>query len=68
MRCPLSLRPSTYERVHLKTYENVSAAHADIADYLAWYNTYRVHPSLDRLTPDAACFSELSQLKADRIR
>lgn len=28
-----------YERVHLKAYDRVSAARADIADYLNWYKT-----------------------------
>jgi putative transposase len=44
-------RSVKYERVYLKAYDNVSAARADIADYLAWYNTHRPHSSLERLTP-----------------
>jgi putative transposase len=44
-------RSVKYERVYLKAYDNVSAARADIADYVAWYNTHRPHSSLERLTP-----------------
>jgi putative transposase len=47
----------------LKVYDSVSAARADIADYLAWYNARRAHSSLDRLTPDEAHFAGLPQLK-----
>ncbi|RYF29941.1 MAG: IS3 family transposase, partial [Comamonadaceae bacterium] len=44
-------RSVKYERVYLKAYDSVSAARADIAGYLAWYNAHRAHSSLDRLTP-----------------
>jgi putative transposase len=37
-----------YERVYLKAYDSVSAARADIAEYLSWYNTHRRHSSLGR--------------------
>jgi putative transposase len=47
-------RSVKYERVYLKAYDSVSAARADIADYLAWYNTQRAHSSLERLTPEEA--------------
>lgn len=56
-------RSVKYERVYLKAYDCVSAARADIADYLAWYNAQRAHSSLDRLTPDEAYFAGLPQLK-----
>ena len=56
-------RSVKYERVYLKAYDSVSAARADIADYLAWYNAQRSHSSLDRLTPDQAYFAALPQLK-----
>ena len=56
-------RSVKYERVFLKAYDSVSAARADIADYLAWYNAHRAHSSLDRLTPDEAYFAGLPQLK-----
>ena len=56
-------RSVKYERVYLKAYDSVSAARADIADYLGWYNAHRTHSSLDRLTPDEAYFAGLPQLK-----
>ncbi len=56
-------RSVKYERVYLKAYDSVSAARADIADYLNWYNTHRTHSSLERLTPDEAYFAGLPQLK-----
>ena len=52
-----------YERVDLKAFDSVSAARADIADYLGWYNAQRAHSSLDRCTPDEACFAGLPQMK-----
>ncbi len=52
-----------YERVYLKAHDCVSAARADIADYLAWYNAQRAHSSLERLTPDEAYFAGLPALK-----
>jgi putative transposase len=56
-------RSVKYERVYLKAYDSVSAARADIADYLAWYNAHRAHSSLDRSTPDEVYFAGLPQLK-----
>ena len=47
-------RSMQYERVYLKAYDSVSAARADIAEYLAWYNAQRPHSRIDRLTPAAA--------------
>lgn len=45
-------RSVKYEPVYLKVYDAVSAARADIADYLDWHNAHRPHSSLERLTPD----------------
>lgn len=56
-------RSVKYERVYLKAYDSVSAARADVAEYLAWYNSQRAHSKLDRLTPDEAYFAGLPQLK-----
>ncbi len=56
-------RSVKYERVYLKAYDSVSAARADIADYLGWYNTHRAHSSLDRLTPDEAYFAGVPHMK-----
>jgi putative transposase len=56
-------RSVKYERVYLKAYDAVSAARADIADYLEWYNAHRPHSSLERLTPDEKYLATLSPMK-----
>jgi len=56
-------RSVKYERVYLKAYDGVSAARADIADYLDWYNAHRSHSSLERLTPNEKYLAVLPQLK-----
>ena len=56
-------RSVKYERVYLKAYDSVSAARADIADYLSWYNAARSHSSLDKRTPDEAYAALLPALK-----
>ena len=56
-------RSVKYERVYLKAYDCVSAARADIADYLAWYNAHRAHSSIDDQTPDEAYWALLPELK-----
>jgi putative transposase len=55
-------RSVKYERVYLKAYDSVSAARADIADYFHWYNTARLHSSLDNLTPEKAYLALLPQM------
>ncbi len=55
-------RSVKYERVYLKAYEGVSAARADIADYLGWYNADRSHSSLERLTPQEKYVISLPKL------
>ncbi|MCA3238123.1 MAG: IS3 family transposase [Curvibacter sp.] len=52
-----------YERVYLKAYDSVSAARADLADYVNWYNAHRPHSSLDKLTPDEKYLAMLPSLK-----
>jgi putative transposase len=56
-------RSVKYERVYLKAYDGVSAARADIADYLDWYNGHRPHSSLERLTPDEKYLDALPPMK-----
>ncbi len=56
-------RSVKYERVYLKAYDSVSAARADIAEYLDMYNAQRPHSSLKRLTPDETYFTGLPALK-----
>jgi putative transposase len=55
-------RSVKYERVYLKAYDSVSAARADIADYMGWYNASRAHSSLDDFTPDEHYFANLRTL------
>ena len=55
-------RSVKYERVYLKAYDSVSAARADIADYIGWFNTHRPHSSLERLTPDEKYLATLPKL------
>lgn len=56
-------RSVKYERVYLKAYDGVSAARADIADYLNWYNMHRPHSSLERLTPHEKYLAALPPMK-----
>ena len=56
-------RSVKYERVYLRAYDGVSAARADIAGYLDWYNARRPHSSLDRLTPDQTYFATLPAMQ-----
>ena len=56
-------RSVKYERVYLKAYDNVSAARADIAQYLDWYNTGRPHSNLDKVTPEQAYVALLPKLE-----
>ena len=55
-------RSVKYERVYLKAYDSVSAARADIAQYMAWYNTGRPHSRLDRVTPEQTYLNLLPKL------
>ena len=48
--------------MYLKAYDRVSAALADIADYLDWYNTARPHSNVDRITPERAYLDLLLKL------
>jgi len=56
-------RSVKYERVYLKVYDSVSAARADITDYLGWYNQHRSHSSLERLTPHEKYLASLPPMK-----
>lgn len=49
-------RSLKYEEVYLKAYESVKQARESIKIYLAFYNSERMHQSLDRQTPDEAYF------------
>lgn len=57
-------RSAKYECIYLKAYDGVTAARADIARYMDWFNTKRPHSSIQDLTPDEAYWGSLSQLAA----
>ena len=57
-------RSVKYERIYLKAYDSVSAARADIAQYIGWYNASRIHSSLADVTPDEHYFAHLPTLAA----
>jgi putative transposase len=48
-----------YEEVYLHAYDNVSAAKASLARYIAFYNERRPHRALDRATPNEVYFTAL---------
>ena len=56
-------RSVKYECVYLKAYNGVSAARADIARYVEWFNHQRPHSSLQDLTPEEAYWSKLPRLQ-----
>ena len=52
------------QRMGIKAYNSVSAARADIADYIGWYNASRAHSRLADRTPDEYYFPHLPTLAA----
>lgn len=56
-------RSVKYERVYFKAYDSVSAARADIAEFMEWFNTQRPHSSLERLTPNEKYLATLPRLE-----
>ncbi len=53
-----------YERVCLHANETVAEARVQLGDYLAFFNSWRPHSSLDRQTPDMAYFKTQPQVQA----
>lgn len=51
-------RTVEYEEVYLKSYETVAEARESLARYFHFYNTERLHESLDYRTPREAYFNE----------
>jgi len=47
-----------YEEVYLHAYETVADARSRIAGYIDFYNRERPHSSLDKQTPDEACYKQ----------
>ena len=50
-------RSVKYEEVYLMAYDTVAEARASLSRYLDIFNRQRPHSSLDRKTPDEACFT-----------
>ncbi|WP_280993239.1 IS3 family transposase [Ochrobactrum sp. 19YEA23] len=55
-------RSIKYEEVYLHAYKTVSEARVGIGRYLTFYNTRRLHSSLDRQTPDQVYFNALTPM------
>jgi putative transposase len=49
--------------VYLRAYDGVSAARADIAQFIDWYNTERPHSSLGDETPDQTYWALLPAMR-----
>ena len=47
----------TYAEVYLRAYDTVSAARTGLARYFQFYNTERLHQSLDYRTPAQVYFA-----------
>jgi putative transposase len=56
-------RSVKYECVYLKAYDDVSAARADIGQYMDWFNTDRAHSRLNGVTPQQAYLDLVSKLE-----
>ena len=50
-------RSPKYEEVHLKAYESVGMAKAEIGKRIGFYNSARRHSGLGGLTPDQVYYS-----------
>jgi hypothetical protein len=55
-------RSVNYEDVYLRAYDTVAEARSSVGAHLSFCNRKRPHSSLDRRTPDQACFRSLSWL------
>ena len=56
-------RTVKYEHVYQRMYASVGQARQQIAEFLQWYNTQRVHSSLQGKTPDEAYWATLPALQ-----
>lgn len=57
------LRTIKYERVYLRTYDAVSAARADLAEFIDRYNAERPHSRLNDETPDQTYWALLPAME-----
>jgi len=53
-------RSVKYEDVYLRAYETPAELRAGLTRYFAFYNARRRHSALDRRTPDAVYFNQVS--------
>ena len=53
-------RSVKYEDVYLHAYETPTELHAGLARYFTFYNTRRRHSALDRRTPDAVYYEQVT--------
>jgi putative transposase len=56
-------RTLKYERIYLKAYETGAELSKELTTWFNWYNGYRKHSSLDKLTPDEAYTRGMVKLK-----
>jgi len=57
-------RSVKYEDVYLRAYETPVELRAGLAGYFEFYNTRRRHSALDRRTPDAVYFAQVTSVAA----
>jgi putative transposase len=57
-------RSIKYEDIYLKAYENGVALYHGVSNYMQFYNTKRLHQSLDYNTPEALYHAEVAALKS----
>ncbi len=57
-------RSVKYEEVYLRAYDSVGEARASMSRYFTFYNTKRLHSSLDGQTPECFYFNHLLQAAA----
>lgn len=56
-------RSVKYEEVYLNPYRIVADARSGLTNYFRFYNTERIHSSLDYQTPEEVCFKERCKRK-----
>jgi putative transposase len=57
-------RSVQYEDIYLRAYDSVSEVKTGLNRYFNFYNSRRLHSSLDGKTPDQVYFNSLPQIKA----
>jgi putative transposase len=57
-------RSLKYENIFIKGYVNMSEAYYGINEYIEWFNSKRIHASLDYETPDSVYFNKTRTARA----